>query len=160
MKILVTGAAGFVGQTASRTFTARGHDVRAPVRAVADSSAHGIEWLAVGDYDDVIDWGPIVADCEAVVHLAAYAHDLGSATRQMVRRYHKVNVELTSRIATAAVEAGINKFVYLSSVKVYGERSRPTTCGDWQRFTTTDAPARTFPAISLSTIFTMEFLLC
>jgi nucleoside-diphosphate-sugar epimerase len=61
---------------------------------------------------------------DVVVHLAAAVHKL-LARRNEERLYRIVNVEATEALARAAVEAGVRRFVFVSSVKVNGETTAP-----------------------------------
>ena len=93
MRVLVTGASGFVGSALVPALAARGHEVRALRRG---------EELPEG--------------FEALVHLANIAH--GSAP---AGELEKVNVEGTRALARQAAARGIRRFVYLSSIKASGE---------------------------------------
>ena len=120
-RVLVTGANGFIGRALCAHLGARGVEVTAVTRdTIALRGATRVH--AVGDFTAVGDWCGLVADNDAVVHLAALTHDGTRAASDT--RFHAINVELSRRVAAAALACGIERCVYLSSVKVNGESSR------------------------------------
>jgi nucleoside-diphosphate-sugar epimerase len=116
--VLVTGAAGFVGRAACTEFTKRGWSVRAAVRQRTDLPST-VEQCPVGDISAEPRWP--LEGIEAVVHLAGIAHQLGGQNAESV--YHAVNCQATERLASAAARAGVRRFVFMSSIKVNGERT-------------------------------------
>jgi UDP-glucose 4-epimerase len=118
MRILVTGASGFVGAALCRHLLARGHAVRAVVRRAGTSpSAQEAREVVVEDIAGEFNRGSLLEGADAVVHLAAIAHR--SAAEEEIRR---VNVGATVRLAEAAA-GRTRRFVFMSSVKVHGEDS-------------------------------------
>ena len=121
MRLLVTGASGFVGGAAVRRLLADGHAVRAALRRPAALPA-GVEPVVVGDFALAVAWREALAGIDAVVHLAGVAHGKDPGRAQAV------NVEAMRRLAQAAATAGVHRFVLLSSVKAMADRStRPLT---------------------------------
>jgi len=117
MRILVTGASGFIGKALCRELLARAHTVRAAVRRADPSVATGAQEVLVPDIAAEFDRRTLVGDVDAVVHLAAVAHRAASDSE-----LHRVNVDATIRLAEAAAGT-VRRFVFLSSVKVHGENS-------------------------------------
>lgn len=125
--VLVTGANGFVGRRAVARLAADGRQVRAVVRALPAATDRAVDWRSVGDLADVADWQPLLAGVGAVIHLAGRAHKMNEWPAEEYL-YRRVNVELTLRLARAAAEAGVRRFVFVSSVKASGESTAPEEC--------------------------------
>jgi nucleoside-diphosphate-sugar epimerase len=114
MRVLVTGASGFVGRALVNDLAAQGHRVRAAMRQPADIFAREVEVVAVSDLARPIEWWPLLRDMEAVVHLAGIAH-AGSGIAEEV--YDRINRTATAGLAAAAAKAGIRRLVFVSSIR-------------------------------------------
>lgn len=134
MNIIVTGATGFVGSRLADCIGRQGiYSLTCAVRR-AGSSSFGDEVLVEGLNSDT-DWSAALKKQEVVVHAAARAHVMKTEADALAE-YRKVNVEGTLNLARQAVDAGVKRFVYISSIKVNGEQ---TPLG--QPFTPDDMPA-------------------
>ncbi len=112
MKVFVTGGSGFVGGAVLRGL--RGdHELRAMARSEAsESTVVGLGADAVRTSLEDVSAGD-VDGAEAVVHCAAYVEDWGPASL-----FHSVNVQGTDRLLAAAREAGVRKFIHISTESV------------------------------------------
>lgn len=120
MKVLVTGANGFIGSALCSELLNRGHQVRAAVRT-AGSGPAGAEEFAIGDIGPDTNWSTALQGQEAVIHLAARVHVMHDTVTDPLREFRRVNTEGTIVLAHASHAAGIQCFVFLSSIKVNGE---------------------------------------
>jgi nucleoside-diphosphate-sugar epimerase len=77
----------------------------------------------VGEIGPDTDWRTALEDITAVVHLAARTHVMRESAADPLAAYRDINVEGTQRLAEAAAAAGVRRFVFLSSIKVNGERT-------------------------------------
>jgi nucleoside-diphosphate-sugar epimerase len=153
-KVLITGATGFIGShVARRLMEQKGAQVRALARNLAKA-----EWLAklgaelvpgeLGDRDAV---RRAVDGCAAVVHAAAQVSSVPQR-----ETFVRTNVEGTENLVRAAVEAGAERFVHLSSVAVFGlprsgeitDESPRRHCGDSYSDTKLDAEETVFRSMS------------
>lgn len=130
MKILVTGAGGFVGQALVRYLLAAGHEVTGTTRKPVPARAAGLTFRETGDLTSVTDFAPLVAGMEAIVHLAARVHLMHETEDDPLEAYRRANTVVTERLARAAAAAGTRHFVFMSSVKVNGEATYETPFGD------------------------------
>jgi nucleoside-diphosphate-sugar epimerase len=112
VRIAVTGAHGFIGTQLCRTLQAEGHEVRPIGRSASD------------DESASVDWATPLRSSDAIIHLAARAHVTNERAADPLAEFRKVNVELTRRLAQAAVEAGVGRFVFVSSIGVLGTATR------------------------------------
>lgn len=122
MKILLTGANGFVGTYLCQQLLKADHDVVAAVRSPRTAPDQTTEF-AYGDLLGEVDWMSALDGVQAVVHLAARVHIMKDASSDPDVEFRRVNVDGTMKLATAAAAAGVRRFVYMSSIKVNGERT-------------------------------------
>lgn len=133
-KVLITGASGFIGRCLVATLVAAGADVKAAIRNSAVSSAiHGAELVVVGNIDATTDWKVALNGVNCVVHLAARVHVMQDNEKDLLAEFQRVNVLGTMQLARQAVDFGVSRFVFISSVGVNGAE----TFGD--PFTVDDA---------------------
>jgi len=131
MKVLVTGGSGFVGHRVVEELVGRGHQVVAPMRAPAFWP--DVEVPFIGDLGPDTDWSAALAGCDGVIHCAARAHVLDDRSADPLAEFRRVNRDGTLRLAQQARDAGIDRFVFVSTIKVNGEmtaKDRPFTADD------------------------------
>jgi NADH dehydrogenase len=119
MRILVTGASGFIGQSLVRRLLSRGHTVRALVRRdPAAVTATGPEYVR-GDMTDHEALDRACVGMDTIVHLACAT---GVADPAVARA---VNVEGTRALLDAAKKRGVRRFVFVSTISATRERMGP-----------------------------------
>lgn len=125
--ILVTGANGFIGQALCAKLLAEKWYVRGAIRSADQihSLPHSVDSVRVASIGPETDWSDALSNIDTVVHLAARVHVLNDREPDPLSLYRHVNVQGTEQLARMAVSKGVNRFIYMSSIKVNGE-GRPT----------------------------------
>ncbi len=124
MKILVTGANGFIGRPLCNTLLARGFSVRGTTRLYDKSfRVPNVDFFAVGNVGAHTDWQGVLEGIDTVVHLAAKVHTASAKDRRKLEEFIEVNTRGSEQLARSAAKAGVHRFIYLSTVKVNGEET-------------------------------------
>ena len=127
MRVLVTGATGFIGSSIVRELLTQGYQVRVLVRE--QSNTRNLDGLnievAYGDITNADSLGPALQGCSRLFHSAAL-YSFWVKERALL---YKINVDGTRNVLQAAKEAGIDRVVYTSSVAALAVPvgKRPTT---------------------------------
>jgi nucleoside-diphosphate-sugar epimerase len=121
MKVLVTGASGFVGVPTCRRLLAAGHHVVAAVRRDDCFLPLDVDARRVDALGPDTDWRHALKGVDAVVHLAARAHVMKDRATDRLALFRRINRDGTIRLAEQAAAAGVGRLVFVSSIKVNGE---------------------------------------
>ena len=121
MKFLVTGANGFIGRPLCAYLAARGHTVVPVVRHPSDIENARL----ITSSDDQAAYGAALSGCDGVIHLAGRAHVTKEREADPLRAFRLANVAVTLALARQAAAAGVRRFVFISAIKVNGERTLP-----------------------------------
>lgn len=115
MKVLVTGATGFIGRAAVASLRVAGHACVCFDRLPFSGGSEDDSFVR-GDIRDPVAVGRSISGCDAVLHLAAAHHDFGIAAET----YHDVNVTGTEVVLRAMDAAGVGNIAFFSTAAVYG----------------------------------------
>jgi nucleoside-diphosphate-sugar epimerase len=121
-KVLVTGANGFVGKPLCLALLEQGQTLRAAVRG-ANRPVENCETVAVGELNGQTDWTNALPGIKVVIHLAARVHVMNDTSTDAFTEFRRVNVEGTLHLARQAVKVGVQRFIFISSIKVNVEHS-------------------------------------
>lgn len=119
--VLVTGASGFIGNAVRSSLHERGRDIRAATRSSSSGSRGG----APPALDANADWSAWVEGCDSIIHAAARVHVMHETAIDPLAEFRRINVQGTMKLARDAVRAGVRRFVFISSIKVNGEATKP-----------------------------------
>ena len=119
-KIFVTGASGFIGQSLCKTLSNSNFFVRGSVRS--DDlflTNNQIEYVSVGNISHQTNWKEVLTGIDCIIHCAGRAHRMDENRNS--NEYFLINTESTKNLAEQAVEVGVKRLIFLSSIKVNGE---------------------------------------
>jgi len=136
MAILVTGANGFVGSALCDLLERQDMDY---IRVVRKESIQCRQQERVFDFSEPHDeksWGDLVAGAETIIHLAAVAHQAIGNDESSRLKYAQVNVSASCNLLRQAINLGVKKFVFLSSVKAASNSSLQDPSGSPIRMST------------------------
>jgi len=135
MKIFVTGASGFIGKALCPALVQEGHEVVCALR-FGRPGPTGVRHFYIPEIGSDTDWTGALDDIDVVVHLAGMAHKKTRHPHDLYHSFMRVNVAGTMNLARQAEQAGVKRFIFLSSIGVNGSSTtgRPP-------FTGSDDPA-------------------
>ena len=116
-EILVTGANGFLGNRLVEILIERGHKTRKATRGYCADT------VSVGDINGQTDWQSALINVDVVIHTAARVHVMFEQEVDPIVAFRSVNVEGTLNLARQAFAAGVKRFIFISSIKVNGEKT-------------------------------------
>lgn len=121
MNVLVTGASGFVGSYLCEALVKNNDLVNAVVRT-ANNSPKNVK-LIIKELSGQTNWKDSFRGVDVVIHLAGRAHVMKESAIDPYLAYAEINVNATRALAEQAAKNGVKRFIFLSSIKVNGERS-------------------------------------
>jgi nucleoside-diphosphate-sugar epimerase len=122
MKILVTGASGFVGMALIRNLCEKDcFEIIAALYQQTPVLPGDVGVVRITGLSSATNWSTVLAEVGTVVHLAARVHIMNDVSMNPLDEFRNINVAGTLNLARQAAEAGVKRFVFLSSIKVNGE---------------------------------------
>jgi len=121
VKVLVTGASGFVGNATYAKLVTQGMNVVGTVRHLPTQPLPGVNYRIVSDLSGNTDWREVLKGIDTVVHCAARVHLMRETAADPLVAFRAANVAGTEQLARQAAAAGARRFIFLSSVKVNGD---------------------------------------
>ncbi|MDF1689647.1 MAG: SDR family oxidoreductase [Cycloclasticus sp.] len=137
-KVLITGATGFLGQTLTGKLYADGYPVVAAVRRESALLELDVDSVKVGYISAQTDWQHALNKVDVVIHCAARAHVMGDTAADPLAEFRQVNTAGTLNLVRQAATAGVRRFVFISSIKVNGEKTEDRPFSPEDRFVPTD----------------------
>jgi len=125
MNILITGATGFIGSALVNSFVAHpSFSISVAVRSDSSRFPTSVRYFRVGDLA-AGDWSAPLQGIDVVIHTAARVHIQRDNRSDSLAEFRRMNVSGTLNLARQAKAAGVKRFIYLSSIKVNGEITKP-----------------------------------
>ncbi|MNF50270.1 UDP-glucose 4-epimerase [compost metagenome] len=122
MRVLLTGATGFVGRGLLERMSALVNlELIAAVRKPVSGFPENVTSHVIAGLEADTDWRKVLDGAEVVIHSAARVHVMHEQTSDPLAEFRKVNVDGTLSLARQAAAAGVRRFVFISSIKVNGE---------------------------------------
>ena len=118
MKVLVTGANGFIGSALCTHLYDLGHEVVPIVRG-----GYEFPHAQTALLNDDQMWKSVLNRCDVIIHLAGRAHVMRESDPDPLRAFRAANLETTMKLVVRAAEAGVKRFIFISSIKVNGEET-------------------------------------
>lgn len=132
MNLLLTGANGFVGKNFINYFIQNTeYHLLCLTRKKSNNIANPrIKWVLIDDFNEKINWDKHLSNINCVIHLAGQAHTKNS---KKDKKFLQANYIATKKLAKECIKNEIDKFIFLSSIKVNGEftlSNKPFTVED------------------------------
>jgi nucleoside-diphosphate-sugar epimerase len=132
MNVLLTGASGFLGSRLALALNYKSNiNLTAAVRRCIDNPAINI--FEFQSLDANTDWSAALVNQLVVIHAAARAHIMKDEVSDPLAEYRRINVDGTLNLARQTAAAGVDRFIFISSIKVNGEQTplgQPFTADD------------------------------
>lgn len=117
-KVLITGANGFIGKQLLRSLINRDIDVVGAVRNLNLDEASNL--VSSPSLSADADWSELLINRDIVIHLAGRAHVLKEESDNPLELFRAINVAGTIKLAQQAIQAGVKRFIFISSIGVNG----------------------------------------
>jgi len=122
--VLVTGATGFVGRSLCEALGAQSLNVVALTRDMSKATpSENVVFRVASDLHAEDALGLALSGVDYVVHLAARVHVMNETAADPAAEFRRTNVDGTTKLASLSAAAGVKRFIYMSSIKVLGERT-------------------------------------
>jgi nucleoside-diphosphate-sugar epimerase len=122
MRVFLTGASGFVGRgLIERLSTQDDLVLVAALRKQVSGVPRNVASLKIPGLEFDTDWSNALEGINTVIHCAARVHVMHDESSDPLAEFRKVNVEGTLNLARQAAQAGVRRFIFISSIKVNGE---------------------------------------
>ncbi|WP_434557967.1 NAD-dependent epimerase/dehydratase family protein [Pseudomonas sp. Z5-35] len=116
MRVLITGANGFIGRQLAQVLQSEHEKVVCCSRKADDAP----NFVICPSLSGTADWASLLQQIDVVIHLAGKAHNLYESKKVAARGFRQANVDGTLRLAQQALAANVKRFIFISSVGVNG----------------------------------------
>ena len=123
MVILLTGVTGFIGKNLIQELLDKDFELSIMLRKNIDYFPDKVKQFVIGDFVKCTDYSNALAGIDCVIHLAGKAHVIDKNKASALDGFRLINTDLTLNLARQAAAAGVNRFVFLSSIRVNGNQN-------------------------------------
>ena len=125
MKILVTGASGFVGSAlVSKLSEGSTKQITAATRKLKSNFKKTVAVFPVGEFFELVDWKNSLTGVDVVIHCAARVHVMREFSSNPLAEFRRINAVGSLRLAEQAAIGGVKRFIFISSIKVNGAATK------------------------------------
>ncbi|KJR41122.1 nucleoside-diphosphate-sugar epimerase [Candidatus Magnetoovum chiemensis] len=140
--ILVTGANGFIGHRLCDKLSTAGYAVKGLVRRLPQEQekpiSENVELYRVNDIENDTSWAQPLSRIDCIVHLAARVHVMDDKSKYPLIEYRKANLNATNALLDCAARLGVQRFIFISTVKVHGDTTYETPFDEHSKPAPTD----------------------
>ena len=122
-RILITGGTGFIGKALCESLKNTELEISLSYRKNRSLLNENIESFKVEEINSETDWSKALHKTDCVIHCAGRAHMNKEIKKNTLDIYRKINVKGTINLAKQAATLGVKRLIFLSSIKVNGERT-------------------------------------
>jgi nucleoside-diphosphate-sugar epimerase len=122
-KILITGATGFLGKNFYKSSEFEKYQIHVSTRFDNQINLKNIENFNIGDINSKTRWSDALNKVDYIIHCAARTHIMNEVEKEELTKYRQVNVEGTINLAKQAAAKGVKRLIFLSSIKVNGDKT-------------------------------------
>jgi nucleoside-diphosphate-sugar epimerase len=123
MKVLLTGATGFIGQALVAELIRQSFSISIAVRQKRNLFPDEVKQFVVRNFESDSDFSASLTGVDCVIHLAGKAHVIDKNKASVLDEFRLINTDLTLSLASQAAAAGVNRFIFLSSIGVNGNQN-------------------------------------
>mgnify|MGYP004002045347 FL=1 len=123
MKVLLTGATGFIGQALVAELIRQSFSISIAVRQKSNLFPDEVKQFVVRNFESDSDFSASLIGVDCVIHLAGKAHVIDKNKASVLDEFRLINTDLTLNLASQAAAAGVNRFIFLSSIGVNGNQN-------------------------------------
>ena len=134
-RILLTGSTGFIGTELLKQLKLKKYFIHTSSRSSLENKINEVQNFKINQIDNNSNWSEALERVDCVIHCAGIAVENNKLNVNDLDYYYKVNVEGVSNLANQAAAKGVRRFIFLSSIKVNGERTNVSS-----NFKNTDEP--------------------
>tara|TARA_B100000035_G_scaffold313935_1_gene328826 strand:+ start:1082 stop:2014 length:933 start_codon:yes stop_codon:yes gene_type:complete len=114
---MITGSNGFLGSNLCKFLAKKKYKIKKITRNNVDESRKDL------DLENYIDWTYLLEDVDIIIHTAARVHISKKESKRKINLYEKINTKATINLAQQASQNNVKRFIFISTVKVVGEKS-------------------------------------